>query len=56
MRDAYCVQKCSAGFRMDSAGGKAKCVGLNAGAKHEPKKPSYKPPEPGTRKAPPPGA
>ena len=56
MQGAYCVQKCTAGFRMQSAGGKAKCVGLSPAAKHDPKKPSYTPPAEGTRRPPPPGA
>ena len=56
MRDAYCVQKCSAGFRMNVVGGKPKCVGQGAAAKHEPPKPSYTPPREGTRKPSPPGA
>jgi uncharacterized low-complexity protein len=49
-RGAYCVQKCAAGFRMESAGGKPKCVGLSAGSKYEPPKPNYTPPAPGAPK------
>ena len=57
MQGAYCVQKCSAGFRMNVVGGKSKCVGQSAAAKHEPKKPSFTSPAEGTRRpAPPPGA
>ena len=43
MQGAYCVQKCAAGFRAVASGGKPRCVGLSPGAKHEPKKPSFKP-------------
>ena len=56
MQGAYCVQKCSAGFRMNVVGGKPKCVGQSAAAKHEPAKPSYTPPREGTRKPSPAGA
>jgi len=56
MQGAYCVQKCSAGFRLNVVGGKPKCVGQGVAAKHEPPKPAYTPPREGTRKPPPPGA
>ncbi len=53
MREAYCVQKCAPGFRMEGAGRKTRCVGLRADAKYEPPKPSYRPPAPdATRRKP----
>jgi len=44
MRGAYCVRKCSDGFRMDMSGTKPKCVGLTSGATYKPPEPQFKPP------------
>jgi hypothetical protein len=53
MQGAHCVQKCSAGFRMVTSGPKAKCVGLSAAARPEPKnEPSFKPPADGSPRPP----
>lgn len=41
MQGAYCVQKCATGFRAATSGAKPACVATTAGAKHEPKKPTY---------------
>ncbi len=57
MRNAWCVQKCATGFRMDLSGPKPRCIGLKPDATYTPPKPSYQPPAPNTaRKPPPPGA
>jgi hypothetical protein len=56
MRDAYCVRKCAAGFRMEMSGRKPKCIGLKPDATYTPPKPSYQPPKPDPSRQPPPGA
>ncbi len=56
MRNAYCVKKCAAGFRMDLAGPKPRCIGLKPDASYTPPKPSYQPPAPNPSRKPPPGA
>jgi hypothetical protein len=56
MRNAYCVRKCEAGFRMDLSGAKPKCIGLKPDAKYTPPKPAYQPPAPNPARKPPPGA
>lgn len=43
VRNAYCVRKCEAGFRMDLSGPKPRCVGLKPDAKYTPPAPSFKP-------------
>lgn len=54
MREAYCVRKCAADFRMDLSAKTPKCVGLKADAKYEPPQPNFVPPA--RRAAPKPGA
>ena len=56
MRNAYCVKKCAAGFRMDLSGPKPRCIGLKPDATYTPPKPSYQPPAPNPARKPPPGA
>jgi len=56
MRDAYCVKKCAAGFRMELSGKKPMCIGLKADATYTPPKPAYQPPKPNPSRQPPPGA
>jgi hypothetical protein len=51
MREAYCVKKCAAGFRMDMSGTKPRCIGLKADAKYTPPEPAYKA-NPNTRRTP----
>lgn len=51
MRDAYCVGKCAAGFRMDLSGPKPRCIGLKPDAKYTPPEPAYKP-NPNTKRTP----
>ncbi len=54
MQDAYCVKKCAAGFRMETSGSKARCIGLTPDAKYVPPQPTFKPqpPSPGAPRAP----
>ena len=56
MRDAYCVKKCAAGFRMELSGKKPMCIGLKADATYTPPKPAYQQPKPNPSRQPPPGA
>ena len=56
MRDAYCVKKCAAGFRMELAGRKPMCIGLKPDATYTPPRPSYQPAKPDPSRKPPPGA
>lgn len=56
VREAYCVKKCAAGFRMDLTRKNPVCVGLKADATYTPPKPNYVPPKPVPNAKPVPGA
>lgn len=43
-REAFCVKKCQADFRLEWNGPKASCVGLKVDARYQPPKPEYVPP------------
>lgn len=51
MREAYCVKKCEAGFRMDLSGPRPRCIGLKSDAKYTPPQPGYKP-DPNAKRSP----
>jgi len=43
-REAICVKKCQADFRLEWNGPKATCVGTKVDARYQPPKPEYVPP------------
>jgi len=56
LKDAHCVRKCAAEFRMDLSGKKPLCVGLNPNARYTPAEPNYRPPASAPNAKPVPGA
>ena len=44
MREAWCVKKCAADFRMESSGSNPRCIGTKPDAKVPPPPEPYKPP------------
>jgi|GEM_PF-3394794 len=56
MREAMCVRKCEADFRMDFSAKTPRCVGLKADAKYTPPVPNYRPPAANPNAKPVPGA